>query len=76
MSLGVAIALHSSERLRFLGCEKAGNSGRVIFRFADPQGEAPAAELEFSAGRIAAPVNLVLASQRFLRQQMTATLSR
>ena len=66
--LPLAIFLHATGRLRFLGCEPNGH-GRLRFVFDDPGGNGPQAELEFdSGGKVSA--SALFASQKFLRRAM------
>jgi hypothetical protein len=72
--LQLAIFLHATGRLRFLGCEPNGN-GKVRFAFGDPQQVGAQAELEFERGALVAGTAL-FASQKYLRRQMTDALNR
>ncbi len=74
LNQNLAVALHATNLLPFLGCRKADTANRVVFEFDDPGNVAPQAELDYAASRVVAPVNVVLAAQRFLRQRTTETL--
>ncbi len=66
--LPLAIFLHATGRLRFLGCEPNGD-GRLRFVFDDPSGEGAQAEFEFDRGA-AVSASTLFASQKFLRRTM------
>jgi len=66
--LPLAIYLHATGRLRFLGCEPNGD-GRVRFVFDDPDGEGAQAEFEFDRGAQVC-ASALFASQKFLRRAM------
>ena len=68
--LPLAIFLHATGRLRFLGCEPNGG-GRVFFLFDDPGGEGTQAEFEFDRGAQVS-ASALFASQKFLRRAMDA----
>ena len=72
--LQLAIFLHATGGLRFLGCEASGNA-KVRFVFDDPQQTGAQVELEFDRGAPVAATAL-FASQKFLRRQMTDALNR
>lgn len=72
--LQLAIFLHATGRLPFLGCEPRGN-GKVGFAFADPELSGSQAELEFDRGA-PVPATALFASQKYLRRQMTDVLNR
>lgn len=76
LNLGLAVGLHASGRMRFIGCEKADTPNRTVFIFEGSQREAEQAEFEFETGAMSAPVVRVLASQRLLRKRSTETLLR
>lgn len=67
--LPLAIYLHASQRLPFLGCE-AGGSGKIRFVFDDPGKVGPQVELEFDRGAEVAASDL-FASQKYLRRRMS-----
>jgi hypothetical protein len=66
--LPLAIFLHATGRLRFLGCEPNGEE-RVRFVFADPISNGTQAELEFDRGAEVS-ASALFASQKFLRRAM------
>ena len=70
--LPLAVVLHATGGLPFLGCESRGN-GKVRFVFEDPDHIGEHAELDFDRGA-AVPATAIFASQRFLRRLMTETL--
>ena len=70
--LQLAIFLHATEALRFLGCESSG-FGRIRFIFADPESGGAQHELEFDRGA-AVPATAIFASQKFLRREMSKYL--
>jgi len=72
--LQLAIYLHATGRLRFIGCEQNGN-GKVRFGFDDSEQTGAQAELEYERGAPVAATAL-FASQKFLRRQMTDALTR
>jgi len=72
--LQLAIFLHATGGLRFVGCEPNGN-GKVLFAFDDPERMGAQVELEFDRGAPVAATAL-FASQKFLRRQMTDRLNR
>jgi hypothetical protein len=72
--LHLAIYLHASGQLPFLGCLPTG-SGRVYFEFSDPEGIADELELAFEQGA-SVPANALFASQKFLRRKADEALSR
>ena len=65
--LHLAIYLHASGRLPFLGCLPTG-SGRVRFEFSDLDGIADDLELAFEQGA-SVPATALFASQKFLRRK-------
>lgn len=67
--LQLAIYLHASERLPFLGCEAQPN-GKIRFVFEDASNGGPQAELEFDRGAEVAASGL-FASQKYLRRKMS-----
>jgi hypothetical protein len=70
--LQLAIYLHASERLPFLGCE-AGQSGKIRFVFDDLGNLGPKVELEFDRGA-EVPATALFASQKYLRRRMSEAL--
>jgi hypothetical protein len=72
--LQLAIYLHASQRLPFLGCE-AGANGKVRFAFDDASGIGPQVELEFDRGAEVAASDL-FASQKYLRRKMSEALNK
>ena len=71
--LQLAIYLHASGRLAFLGCEAQSN-GKIRFVFEDPDSVGTQIELEFDTGaEIAA--SALFASQRYLRRKMSEELN-
>ena len=70
--LQLAIYVHASERLPFLGCE-AVRPGVLRFVFEDPEHLGKQIELEFDRGA-AVPATSLFASQKFLRRTMTEAL--
>jgi hypothetical protein len=71
--LPLAIFLHATGRLRFLGCEPNGD-GRLHFAFADPEQAGAQVELEYERGASVAATAL-FASQKFLRRKMNEALN-
>ena len=71
--LPLAIFLHATERLRFLGCESADRE-KVTFVFSDPNSLGSQVELEFDRGAIV-PATALFASQKFLRRKMSEALN-
>jgi hypothetical protein len=72
--LPLAIFLHASDRLRFLRCEAANRSEKLVFVFADPERLGSELELEFDRGA-PVPATALFASQKFLRRKMTEILN-
>jgi hypothetical protein len=72
--LQLAIYVHATGGLRFLGCERIG-SAKLRFAFDDPQHIGAQVELEFDRGAPVAATSL-FASQKFLRRQMTDAQNR
>lgn len=72
--LPLAIFVHATGRMRFLGCQPNGN-GKVRFVFDDPEQIGAQVELDFDRGAPVAATSL-FASQKFLRRQMTDALNR
>ncbi len=48
--LPFASYLHSTRRLRFVGCEPVNGAGRVAFVFDDPHGEGEQLSVDFEGG--------------------------
>lgn len=69
----VAIGIHAANQLKFKGCRKSGN-GQVLFDFFDPNHQGEELSLAFDQGKLVAPVNVTLASQRYLRRKMNEVL--
>lgn len=67
--LHLAIYLHASGRLPFLGCLPTG-SGRVRFEFSDPDGIADDLELSFEQGA-SVPANALLPARSFFGEKQT-----
>jgi len=72
--LQLAIYLHASQRLPFLGCE-AGENSKIRFMFDDPGNVGPQVELEFDRGAEVAASDL-FASQKYLRRKMSEEINR
>jgi hypothetical protein len=72
--LPLAIFLHATERLMFLGCEPEKHGPKLVFAFSDPDSKGSQAELEFDRGA-AVPATALFASQKFLRRKMTEALN-
>ena len=72
--LQLAIYLHASGRLPFLGCED-GQNNKIRFVFEDPGNAGPQVELEFDRGAEVAASDL-FASQKYLRRKMTEEINR
>jgi len=72
--LQLAIYLHASQKLAFLGCAAGGN-GKISFVFEDPDSSGPQAELEFDRGAEVAASGL-FASQKYLRRKMSEEIDR
>jgi hypothetical protein len=70
--LQLAIYIHASQRLPFLGCE-AVRPGVLRFVFDDPEHFGKQVELDFDRGA-AVPATSLFASQKFLRRTMTEVL--
>lgn len=71
--LQLAIYLHAAGRLRFLRCERVGNT-EVRFVFEDAQGQGDQIEYEYDRGATISAV-AIFASQKFMRRKMSAALS-
>jgi hypothetical protein len=71
--LQLAIYLHASQRLPFLGCEAGGNN-KISFVFEDPANRGPQVELEFDRGAEVAASDL-FASQKYLRRRMSEEIN-
>ena len=72
--LQLAIYIHASQRLPFLGCEPM-RPGALRFVFEDREHLGKQVELEFDRGA-AVPATAVFASQKFLRRTMTEVLEK
>jgi hypothetical protein len=72
--LPLAIFLHATERLKFLRCEPQGQSGKLVFVFADPDRSGAQEELEFDRGATV-PATAIFASQKYLRRRMSEGLN-
>ena len=72
--LPLAIFLHATDRLPFLGCQPGDRLGKVLFVFADPNSRGPQVELEFDRNA-PVPATALFASQKFLRKKMTEVLN-
>ena len=70
--LHLAIYLHASGQLPFLGCLPSGN-GRVRFAFSDSHRIADQLELAFEQGA-SVPATALFASQKFLRRKADEVL--
>ncbi len=70
--LPFAAFLHSTRRLRFLGCEQMNGTGRITFVFEDPNGEGEHLHIAFEAGE-ACPAAAFYDSIRHLRRVMDGT---
>jgi hypothetical protein len=70
--LPLAVYIHASGRLSFLGCEVI-RPGALQFVFGDPEHIGNQIELEFDRGA-SLPATSLFASQKFLRRTMTETL--
>jgi len=71
--LPLAIFLHATGRLCFLGCKPNGD-GRLHFVFSDPEQAGAQAKLEYERGASVAATAL-FASQKFLRRRMNEALN-
>ena len=68
--LPFAAFLHSTRRLRFLGCERVDGNGRITFVFEDQNGEGEQLHIAFEAGA-ECPGAAFYDSIRHLRRVMT-----
>lgn len=73
--LQLAIFLHASQKLRFVGLEPDGNGRDIRFVFHDPDARGDELELAYESGQPVSAIAL-FASQKFLRRQMSATLDK
>lgn len=71
--LPLAVFLHATERLTFVGCEPELHGPRLVFVFSDPDSDGSQAELEFDRGA-AVPATALFASQKYLRRTMSEAL--
>ena len=67
--LPLAIYLHASQRMQFLGCENV-RAGKLRFVFRDLENLGAQTELDFDRGAEVAATDL-FASQKFLRRKMS-----
>lgn len=72
--LQLAIYVHATARLLFLGCE-LGDKGKVRFLFEDPERRGSQIELDYDRGAEVAGTAL-FASQKFLRRTMSEALNK
>lgn len=72
--LPLAVFLHATAQLTFIGCEPTNRMGKVAFVFSDPHSIGSQLELEFDRGATVTASSL-FASQKFLRRLMTETLN-
>lgn len=72
--LQLAIYLHASQKLAFLGCSPSKN-GKISFVFEDPKFCGSQAELEFDRGAKVGASDL-FASQKYLRRAMSMANNR
>jgi hypothetical protein len=72
--LPLAVFLHATERLTFLGCEPEKLGPKLVFVFSDPHSKGSQSELEFDRGATV-PATDLFASQKFLRRKMTEVLN-
>jgi hypothetical protein len=70
--LPLAIFLHASQKLRFIGCESSG-AGKLKFLFEDAEHSGPRFELDFDRGAVV-PATELFASQKYIRRAMTGAL--
>jgi hypothetical protein len=73
--LPFAAYLHATHRLRFLGCEPVGETGRVAFMFSDPTNEREKMNVQFESGA-ECPAAAFYDSIRHLRRVMDRTRSK
>jgi hypothetical protein len=74
-SLPFAAFLHSTRKLRFLGCESASGNGRVAFLFDDPERLGERLQVAFESGS-ECPAAAFYDSVRHLRRVMDGTRSK
>src|ERR1700756_5435582 len=73
--LPLAIYLHASQRMPFVGCERVPN-GKLKLLFQDEENQGAQAELEFFLDRGAVvPASELFASQKYLRRRMSEALN-
>jgi hypothetical protein len=73
--LPFAAYLHATHKLRFLGCEPVGETGRVAFIFSDPANESDKMIVDFESGA-ECPAAAFYDSIRHLRRVMDRTRSK
>jgi hypothetical protein len=73
--LPFASFLHTTRKLRFLGCEPVASNGRVAFVFDDPKGEGEQLHIEFESGAECSAAAFY-DSVRHLRRVMDRTRSK
>jgi hypothetical protein len=71
--LPLAISVHASGRLRFVGCERTAEN-RVEFLFHDNERVGSEIELEFDRGTLTVVASEIFASQKYLRRRMSEAL--
>ena len=71
--LQLAIYIHATGQLRFLGCEQVA-PGKIQFVFEDPDSIGDQLELDFDRGAPLA-ATAIFASQKYLRRKMTEELN-
>ena len=74
-NLPFAAYAHSTHKMRFLGCEAVGGTGRVVFVFSDPEARGDQMNLDFESGA-ECPAAAFYDSIRHLRRVMDRTRSR
>lgn len=74
-NLPFAAYVHSTHKMRFLGCECVGETGRIAFVFSDPEGSGDQMNLEFESGA-ECPAVTFYDSIRHLRRVMDRTRSK
>ena len=70
--LPFASFLHTTRRLRFIGCEPVNGFGRIAFVFDDPRNEGDRLQLEFEGGAECSAASFY-DSVRHLRRVMDGT---
>jgi hypothetical protein len=74
-NLPFAAYAHSTHKLRFIGCERVGLTGRIAFVFSDPDGRGDQMNVEFESGA-ESPAVAFYDSIRHLRRVMDRTRSK